>query len=163
VKNSGELPFYVHKFGINGYECEGYGFRVLNCEGFQLEPNASRKIDIAWVLCNNGVKNLQRIGEQFGRAVDQQSKDLWFESQSKQLYFSVLYWIIYHPKYATTFTWQKMKIQKCWVQLVSSTVPHSLWVKRGGSTLFFMRRKTIFEEKKILRKTKMLLLKFYGL
>ncbi|XP_064637998.1 transmembrane protein 131-like isoform X2 [Lineus longissimus] len=48
VKNSRELPFYVHKFGINGYECEGYGFRVLNCEGFQLEPNASRKIDIAF-------------------------------------------------------------------------------------------------------------------
>lgn len=28
--------------------CEGYGFKVLNCGSFSLEPNATRKIEIAF-------------------------------------------------------------------------------------------------------------------
>ncbi|KAK3100282.1 hypothetical protein FSP39_017460 [Pinctada imbricata] len=48
LKNSGELPFYVLRYSINGHECEGYGFRVLDCDGFELLPNTSRRIDIAF-------------------------------------------------------------------------------------------------------------------
>ena len=47
ARNPGQLPFYVHGFSINDAPCEGYGFRVLECEGFELLPNSSQKIDIA--------------------------------------------------------------------------------------------------------------------
>lgn len=48
LKNTGELPFYVHGYNINDAFCEGYGFRVLDCEGYEMSPNTSRKIDIAF-------------------------------------------------------------------------------------------------------------------
>lgn len=38
---------YVQGFDISGKLCQGYGFRVLNCQPFELKPNASKKIDIA--------------------------------------------------------------------------------------------------------------------
>ena len=44
--NTGQLPVHVINMNINSYECEGYGFRILNCEPFILQPNTSRKIDI---------------------------------------------------------------------------------------------------------------------
>lgn len=47
LKNTGELPFFIHSYSINGSPCEGYGFRVLDCEGYEMLPNTSRKIDIA--------------------------------------------------------------------------------------------------------------------
>jgi hypothetical protein len=47
LRNTGELPFYVHGFSINNAACEGYGFRVLECEGYEMLPNTSRKVDIA--------------------------------------------------------------------------------------------------------------------
>ena len=46
AKNSGQLPFYVQGFSINNSPCEGYGFKVLECEGFELQPNASKKVEI---------------------------------------------------------------------------------------------------------------------
>ncbi|XP_052281424.1 LOW QUALITY PROTEIN: transmembrane protein 131-like [Dreissena polymorpha] len=46
--NTGELPFYVHGYSINNSPCEGYGFRILMCEGYEMKPNTSRKIDIAF-------------------------------------------------------------------------------------------------------------------
>ncbi|XP_071088410.1 transmembrane protein 131-like isoform X1 [Haliotis cracherodii] len=48
LRNTGELPFYVQGFSINGSPCEGYGFKILDCEGFEMPPNTSRKIDIAF-------------------------------------------------------------------------------------------------------------------
>ncbi|XP_060574251.1 transmembrane protein 131-like isoform X2 [Ruditapes philippinarum] len=48
LRNTGELPFYVHGFSINNAACEGYGFRVLECEGYEMLPNTSRKVDIAF-------------------------------------------------------------------------------------------------------------------
>ena len=47
VRNTGQLPFYVHGFSINDLPCEGYGFRILDCSGFQMLPNDSKKVDIA--------------------------------------------------------------------------------------------------------------------
>ena len=35
-------------FDIEGSECEGYGFRVLNCDGFSLAPDEQRDVDIAF-------------------------------------------------------------------------------------------------------------------
>lgn len=46
VRNTGQLPFFVHSFSINDSPCDGYGFRVLDCAGFELMPNTSRKVDI---------------------------------------------------------------------------------------------------------------------
>ncbi|XP_071538431.1 transmembrane protein 131 isoform X3 [Panulirus ornatus] len=48
ARNTGELPIQVWGFSINDLPCEGYGFKVLNCEGFQLAPNGSHKVDIAF-------------------------------------------------------------------------------------------------------------------
>lgn len=47
ARNMGDLPVEVYGFYINGLPCEGYGFKVVNCEPFVLPPNATRKIDIA--------------------------------------------------------------------------------------------------------------------
>ncbi|XP_059172508.1 transmembrane protein 131-like isoform X2 [Physella acuta] len=48
LRNSGELPFYIHGFSINELPCEGYGFKVFDCSGFEMLPNSSRKINIAF-------------------------------------------------------------------------------------------------------------------
>ncbi|KAL0273053.1 UNVERIFIED_CONTAM: hypothetical protein PYX00_005821 [Menopon gallinae] len=48
ARNVGELPIFVHNFFINGLECEGYGFSVLNCGPFELPANGTRKIDVAF-------------------------------------------------------------------------------------------------------------------
>lgn len=48
ARNTGELPIEVYDFYINGLQCEGYGFKVLNCAPFKLNPNATKKIEIAF-------------------------------------------------------------------------------------------------------------------
>jgi hypothetical protein len=48
ARNTGDLPIHVTGFNINGLPCEGYGFRILNCGAFNLPPNGTRKIDIAF-------------------------------------------------------------------------------------------------------------------
>lgn len=48
ARNTGDITVYVNGFYINGLPCEGYGFKVLNCEAFRLLPNATKKIDIAF-------------------------------------------------------------------------------------------------------------------
>ena len=48
IKNSGLTSVYVRGFDIEGSECEGYGFRVLNCDGFSLAPDEQRDVDIAF-------------------------------------------------------------------------------------------------------------------
>ncbi|MBN3299640.1 TM131 protein, partial [Amia calva] len=44
VENTGQLPIFIRSTEISGYACEGYGFKVVNCEEFALKPNASRDI-----------------------------------------------------------------------------------------------------------------------
>lgn len=48
ARNTGELPIKIYGFYINGLPCEGYGFKVLDCEAFELTPNATKTIDIAF-------------------------------------------------------------------------------------------------------------------
>ncbi|KAK4886769.1 hypothetical protein RN001_003040 [Aquatica leii] len=48
ARNMGEVPIFITGFFINNLACEGYGFKVLNCEAFMLLPNTTRKIDIAF-------------------------------------------------------------------------------------------------------------------
>lgn len=48
ARNTGELPIEAYSFYINGLPCEGYGFKVLNCAPFTLQPNATKKIEIAF-------------------------------------------------------------------------------------------------------------------
>ena len=47
ASNVGQLPINIVSININGYECSGYGFRILDCEPFILLPNKSKKLDIA--------------------------------------------------------------------------------------------------------------------
>lgn len=46
VENTGLLPITIRSAEINGQACEGYGFKVLNCQEFALKPNASRDLII---------------------------------------------------------------------------------------------------------------------
>ena len=48
LKNTGLTPIWFAGFEVEGVPCEGYGFKVLNCEGFNLEPSATKDIDIAF-------------------------------------------------------------------------------------------------------------------
>lgn len=46
--NPGQLAVFISSLLINGYECEGYGFKIINCKSFILKPNTSRKIEITF-------------------------------------------------------------------------------------------------------------------
>ncbi|XP_071786597.1 transmembrane protein 131-like [Asterias amurensis] len=48
LKNTGQLPIHIKTFKINGYDCDGYGFRVLQCRPMELEPNETKRLDIAF-------------------------------------------------------------------------------------------------------------------
>ncbi|XP_059121526.1 transmembrane protein 131-like isoform X4 [Peromyscus eremicus] len=48
VENIGPLPVTVTSLKINGYNCQGYGFQVLDCHPFSLNPNTSRDISIVF-------------------------------------------------------------------------------------------------------------------
>ncbi|XP_044286563.1 transmembrane protein 131-like isoform X4 [Varanus komodoensis] len=48
VENVGHLPITVTSMKINGYNCQGYGFEVLNCQDFFLAQNSSREISIVF-------------------------------------------------------------------------------------------------------------------
>ncbi|XP_044786500.1 transmembrane protein 131-like isoform X6 [Bubalus bubalis] len=48
VENIGALPITVASLKINGYNCQGYGFEVLDCHEFSLGPNTSRDISIVF-------------------------------------------------------------------------------------------------------------------
>uniref|UniRef100_A0A8C9EY02 Transmembrane protein 131 n=1 Tax=Pavo cristatus TaxID=9049 RepID=A0A8C9EY02_PAVCR len=46
VENTGQLQINVKTMEISGYTCEGYGFKVVNCQEFALSVNASKDIVI---------------------------------------------------------------------------------------------------------------------
>lgn len=48
AKNYGEVPLVISGMRVENDLCLGYGFKVLNCEPFQLNPNESKKIEIAF-------------------------------------------------------------------------------------------------------------------
>ncbi|XP_058814919.1 transmembrane protein 131 homolog [Topomyia yanbarensis] len=48
AKNYGEVPIAVSGIRVEDILCEGYGFKVLDCSPFELQPNASKKIEIAF-------------------------------------------------------------------------------------------------------------------
>lgn len=46
VENTGQLGIRIETIEISGYACEGYGFKVVNCQAFALSANTSRDIVI---------------------------------------------------------------------------------------------------------------------
>ena len=48
AKNYGEVPLVISGMRVENELCLGYGFKVLNCAPFQLAPNESKKIEIAF-------------------------------------------------------------------------------------------------------------------
>lgn len=48
ARNFGEVPLMINAMRIENDLCMGYGFKVHNCEPFQLMPNESKKIEIAF-------------------------------------------------------------------------------------------------------------------
>jgi len=49
VRNTGPLPIYIDKMMIGSVECDGYGFKIIDCTSFDLLPNESHKVDIMLV------------------------------------------------------------------------------------------------------------------
>ncbi|KAM5193392.1 transmembrane protein 131-like isoform 2-T2 [Mantella aurantiaca] len=49
VENIGSLPLTIVAMKINGYNCQGFGFEVLDCRTFSLSQNASREISIVFI------------------------------------------------------------------------------------------------------------------
>lgn len=47
--NPGQLAVFISSLRVSGYECGGYGFKIMNCKSFILKSNASRKIEITYV------------------------------------------------------------------------------------------------------------------
>ncbi|KAM6268048.1 transmembrane protein 131-like isoform 2-T2 [Spheniscus humboldti] len=48
VENIGPIPITISSMKINGYNCQGYGFEVLDCQEFFLAQNSSREISIVF-------------------------------------------------------------------------------------------------------------------
>ena len=48
ARNTGKLPLWVTGFHIDSQPCQGFGFKVLDCEPFLLAANDSKKIHIAF-------------------------------------------------------------------------------------------------------------------
>ncbi|VDK76129.1 unnamed protein product, partial [Onchocerca ochengi] len=48
VMNTGEVVFTVVNMSINNVPCENRGFRILNCHPFQLKPNETHILDVAY-------------------------------------------------------------------------------------------------------------------
>ncbi|XP_030646920.1 transmembrane protein 131 [Chanos chanos] len=46
LENTGLLPIHIRSVEISGSVCEGYGFKVLNCQEFALKPNDSKDLII---------------------------------------------------------------------------------------------------------------------
>jgi len=46
VENTGLLPISLRPAQVSGQLCEGFGFKVLNCHAFDLQPNAARDLVI---------------------------------------------------------------------------------------------------------------------
>ncbi|XP_051928946.1 transmembrane protein 131 isoform X1 [Hippocampus zosterae] len=46
IENTGLLPITIRSVEINGQACEGFGFKVLNCQEFLLQPNTSEDLVI---------------------------------------------------------------------------------------------------------------------
>lgn len=46
VENTGQLQIHIETIEVSGYSCEGYGFKVVNCQEFSLSANASKDIII---------------------------------------------------------------------------------------------------------------------
>jgi len=50
LRNTGQLPIYIDRMMIGSAECEGYGFKIIDCASFDLLPNDSRKVDVMLVV-----------------------------------------------------------------------------------------------------------------
>lgn len=46
MENTGQLQLNIKSLEISGYSCEGYGFKVVNCQEFALNANASKDLVI---------------------------------------------------------------------------------------------------------------------
>ena len=46
VENTGQLQIHIETIEVSGYSCEGYGFKIVNCQGFALSANASKDVII---------------------------------------------------------------------------------------------------------------------
>ncbi|KAM8785222.1 transmembrane protein 131 isoform 1-T1 [Rhynchonycteris naso] len=46
VENTGQLQIHIETIEVSGSSCEGYGFKVVNCQDFALNANASKDITI---------------------------------------------------------------------------------------------------------------------
>ncbi|KAH8290315.1 hypothetical protein KR054_001904 [Drosophila jambulina] len=48
ARNSGVIPMKIEGFLIGSLPCEDFGFKVMDCEGFELGENETRKVEITF-------------------------------------------------------------------------------------------------------------------
>uniref|UniRef100_A0A6P7FQJ0 Transmembrane protein 131 n=1 Tax=Diabrotica virgifera virgifera TaxID=50390 RepID=A0A6P7FQJ0_DIAVI len=72
ARNIGDVTLYVNSFHINEYPCEGYGFKVMDCESFVLYPNQTKKIDIAFTpdLTLSKISRMLQLGTSLNMPVN---------------------------------------------------------------------------------------------
>lgn len=46
ARNTGEIPIWIKTFQIGDQICSGYGFKIVDCNGFALKANETKKIEI---------------------------------------------------------------------------------------------------------------------
>lgn len=49
LKNDGNLPLKVTGISIQSLGCEGYGFSIEECQGFDLEPNQEHDLELKFI------------------------------------------------------------------------------------------------------------------
>ncbi|XP_020801323.1 transmembrane protein 131 homolog [Drosophila serrata] len=48
ARNSGVIPMKIEGFLVGSLPCEDFGFKVIDCEGFELGENETRKVEISF-------------------------------------------------------------------------------------------------------------------
>ncbi|KAH8254796.1 hypothetical protein KR032_012228 [Drosophila birchii] len=48
ARNSGVIPMRIEGFLVGSLPCEDFGFKVMDCEGFELGENETRKVEISF-------------------------------------------------------------------------------------------------------------------
>ena len=106
AKNSGLTSLYIQGFDIEGQSCEGYGFKILNCESFNLAPNETREIHVAFtpdftlsrisrkMTMTTSMKHLEKINYTLVATVPSHMLSLCSKTLPRPYWESYIFWAL---------------------------------------------------------------------